>query len=628
MNQQTTSQEHQHGGLNRSINLATVPVELIVWITIAIVALGTSLIGRTNWPLSPEESVIARDAWAWLQGNDLSAAADSHPAIVQLTTFMFFLFGDTDFTARLVPLIGGIAMLGVLYWLRSWFGAVPAISIAAIWAISPVMSLSLVRLDGGLILAVTSLLAFVLTASMAMSPGRGRAIVLGIAFGTGITANPLGWIVVPLSMIASMILIRDVRFGGQALVTIASAIATIVVISSWWLTRVTAPVDFLSQSIGSLWNDHISSLGAVMQAPIITLMVDEPLLLLLSVIGVVVLAIRPDWQFSAHPAVLISCIAWALPMMTVGLIAAGKGPALYAATMFPLVVVAGLGLSLLIDGVRANLTGEHRPLLWAGIALALAVAIVRFADLLSLGPEGDTAGWLVNVLAVALLILVPLGYLIIRYTAGTGWAYVPIGLLTVVIIFGGIGFRTSVMLPDTSQDRPGDLLRAGNTSPGVGSLQHRLRTFSRDATTHIRDVRDPTGGHGLMIVVHRDLADPIAWYFRDFPNLAIVEDAGDVPAETAPDAAFLPQNYEEDWMEVFDQHEGRPYAFRHSEPAEIPASALNGLMLSAVNPAEFRNLFVYTIQRSNPALLEQDSMVLMLREDHAQPFWGTGSDGS
>jgi 4-amino-4-deoxy-L-arabinose transferase-like glycosyltransferase len=608
--------------LNRSLDLTRIPLEALGWIAVTVVALGISLIGRTNWPLSEAESAIARDAWALLQGNDLSAGADAHPAIVQLTAFAFFLFGDSDFTARLVPLLGGLGVIATLYWLRSWFGSLAAFSTAIVWAISPVMSLSLMRLDGGAILVLCMLMTFVLTISIPMDPDRPRAIILGIALGLGLTVHPLGWIVLPLTFFGAALLIRDVRLGGQILSTLTSFLLTVLVITTWFATRLTAPVDFLRESLSALVDSHLTGIGSAFQAPFVVLLTDEPALLVLVAAGLTILLTRPAWSISVHPAVFISCIAWAIPLFTVSVLLGIKGPALYTVGIFPLIVVAGLGLAMLLDGVRAAAQRNARPWLWGGTLLGLIIAIVRFTDSLAQGPEGDITGWIVNVSAVGVLILAPLGYLIVRLSADAGWLYAPVAVLLLVAIVGGIGLRTSLLLPDTSRDRPGELLRAGNTAPAVGGVEQRLRTYSRDATMHVQDVRDPTGGHGLMIVVQRDLADPVAWYFRDFPNLSIVEDPADIPADIAPDVGFIPANEQDGWSEVFQQHEAREYRFRYVDTGDIQYSVLNGLILSALNPGDYRNLFRFSIYRSNPEILEQESFTLLLRDDHSSIIWG------
>ncbi len=621
---QTSGHEaHKDAGvLNRRIDLTAIPAETIAWLVVATVAIGIRLIGRTNWPLSPDESAIARDAWALDQGIDLSSGADAHPAIVQLTAFLFFLFGDTDYVARLVPLIAGIGILVTLYWLRSWFGSIPALSIAVVWALSPVMTMSTMRLDGGMLLVLSSLLALLLTMTMHVDPDRRKGIILGVALAVGLTAHPLAWIVLPLTILPTMLLIRDFRLGGQLTVMLGAFLISLLVITSWLATRLSAVGMFFTESLSSLWSVHLSGFGEEWRPSLVVLLIDEPLTLTLSGIGLAVILTRADWNPSVHPAIYISCLAWAIPLLTAGILLGGSGPALYAVSIFPLVVVAGLGLAMLLDGLRARGWRSGHPALWGSVFLGLLIAIVRFADSLAQGPQGDLSGWIIGAAAIGILILVPLGYAIIRLSAGTGWTLLPAGLMVLVLIVAGLSLRTTLMLPDTGQDRPGEVLLAGGTSPAIGRIEHRIRTYSRDITA-MRDVRDPAGVHGLMIVIESELANPTAWYFRNFPNLLIVDGAGDLPEATAADVVFAPVDNTALWNSALEQHHSRQYSVRFAGPDAISSSTYHSLLLSAVNPLDYRNLFTFGVHRQTPELLDQEYMTMYLRDDHAAAIWGT-----
>jgi 4-amino-4-deoxy-L-arabinose transferase-like glycosyltransferase len=609
-------------GLDRRIDLTSVPLNTIAWIAVILVAIGIRLIGRTNWPLSDSESEIAREAWALLQGLDLSSTADAFPALVQLTALFFFLFGDTDYVARLVSLAAGVGILITLFWLRSWFGNLPALSIAIVWTLSPVMTISTLRLDGGTILVLSSLLTLVLIMTMHSEPDSRKALTLGIALAIGLTSHPLGWIILPLTVLPAMLLIRDFRLGGHILEVIASYVVTLALVTSWFGTRITSVPAFFGESLSMLWNDHIARLGGEWPLPLIVMLVDEPLPLLLVFVGLFFTFTSVDRNLSAQPAVFLSIVAWAIPLLTAGLLLAGKGPALYAVSLFPLIVAGGLGLSMLLETGFRQGWQEGRPALWAGVALGLLIAILRLAELLARGPDGELTGWMVNILALTLLIVVPLGYIAIRLATGTGWTLVPVTMLVLVAILGGLSLRTSLLLPAIGEDRPGEVLLAGSSTPAVGMLQQRLRTYSRDTTIYIQDVRDVTGGHGMITVVQNELADPFAWYFRDFPNLLVVAGPDDIPPGVEPDAMIVTAEQAEEWQASQGEHQSRSYAIRYADPENMTRSTYEGLLLAALNPLEFGNMFNFAVHRSSPGLIEREEMFLLLRNDHAEVIWG------
>jgi hypothetical protein len=607
--------------LTRTVDLASLPISFAAWLLIFAGAIGIRLIGRTTWPLSPGESAIARDAWALLQGNDLSSAADAHPALIQLSMFLMFLFGDTDYIARLLPLVASIGILGTLFWLRTWFGELPAISIAVLWGISPVMTMSALRLDGGILLVLASLLILSLTMTLTSKPDSMKAVVLGISIAVGLTVHPLGWLIVPLTLIPALALIRDVTFGGRVVSVVSSFVVTFLVVATWFGTRLTAPVDFLSESIATQFSDYLADFGSQWSLPLAVLLIDEPLLVPLTLVGIVVAVYVPKLAPPIHPAIVLSVAIWAVPIFVIGILVTGTGPERYAIMLFPLIVGGGLGLATLLDLAYQSNSNYSRPLLWAGIALALLVAVFRFAELLATGPEGSLTTWLLSAGALGFLILLPLAYVIVRLSAGTGWSLVPIGALLVVLIFGLIGVRTSLLLHDTSQDRPGEMLIAGSSTPAVGQLHRRLTTYSRDATSQLREVRDPTGGHALMVVIQDEVADPFAWYFRDFPNLLIVGDETAVTEDAPPDVVFASADRAEEWADRFPDHVTRTYHYRKS--VANSDAVTSQLAVAALNPLEYANVFNFMIYRDNPGLIDHEDMVLLLRADHADVLWGS-----
>jgi 4-amino-4-deoxy-L-arabinose transferase-like glycosyltransferase len=624
--QEHVTKEHaesvSESGLDRRIDLTSIPLNTIAWFVVIVLATSIHLIGRTHWPLSASESEIARDAWALLQGSDLSSTADAFPAIIQITALFFFLFGDTDYVARLVPLTAGVGILITLFWLRSWFGNLPALSIAIVWTLSPVMAISTLRLDGGTFLVLSSLLTLGLIMRMHREPDSRKALTLGVALAIGLTSHPLGWIVLPLTVLPAMLLIRDFRLGGHVIEVITSFVVTLVLVTSWFGAKIASIPAFFDESFSALWNDHVARIGGEWPLSLIVMLVDEPLPLLLVVVGLFFVFASGDRSLSAHPAVFLSVIAWILSLLTAGVLLAGKGPALYAVSLFPLIVAGGLGLSMVLETVFRKGWQGGRPALWTGVALGLLIAILRLAELLAMGPDGELTGWMVNILALTLLIVVPLGYIAIRLATGTGWSLVPVSVLVLVAILGGLGLRTSLLLPVTGDDRPGEVLLAGSSTPAVGMLQQRLRTYSRDATTYIQDVRDVTGGHGLMIVIQNELADPFAWYFRDFPNLLVVAGPDDIPPGVEPDAIIVTVEQADEWQAAHGEHQARNYAIQYADPENMTRSTYEGLLLAALNPLEFGNIFNFAVHRSNPGLLEREEMVLLLRNDHAEVIWG------
>ena len=615
-------QQDNQSLLERPVDLTSIPAHALGWTALLVVAAGVMLIGRGNWPLSPEESSIARESWALLRGNDLSAIADVHPVTVQLTSLVFLLFGDSDYTARFVPLLAGLGAILALYWSRHWFGNLPALAIAIIWTISPVMTLSGNRLDGGALLTLSMLITLVAVFSLVGNPQRGRAIALGVAFAIGLTAHPLGWIFLPITLLVSMFLVRNVRLGGQWPAALLAAGASLLLIASWVGTRPAGIIGFPRESINELWNSHLSGFGSEWSLALLVIVIEAPLALLLMIAGIVVLVVRPPWADSVHPAIVAGTLTWSIPVVTAGIFLAGSGPALYAATTLPLVMLGGLALAMLIGGIQSFDQSPGAAAVWILVCALFLIATVRFGDEIVRGPGSDPLAWLLSATVLGLLILLPLGYAVIRLTIGQRWRVVPLGVLAVAVALGAMEVRTSLLLPSTSTDRPGELLIAGSTTLSVKHLTSRLRIYSRDATVYTQDVRDPVGGRGLIIVIDREISDPWAWYFRDFPNLTVLEDLADLPGNQQVDVMITRSPNNDAFQNVLDRHVVRTYPRRYRAPNQIDSATRRDLLVSATNPLEFRSMTEFVLYRRAPRLIEIEHVDVYLHENHAVRLWG------
>ena len=76
--------------------------------------------------------------WPWVFGTDFFHSAWMHgPFQVELTAFIFRIFGDSEVTARLGYVLFGTALVSLPYFLRNYLGRSGAIFAAAMLALSP-----------------------------------------------------------------------------------------------------------------------------------------------------------------------------------------------------------------------------------------------------------------------------------------------------------------------------------------------------------------------------------------------------------------------------------------------------------------------------------------------------------
>lgn len=88
--------------------------------------------------LSHDETVHAQWSWHLYQGNGYSHHPLSHgPFLYHSTALIFYLLGDNEFTARLVPAIMGIILVALPFALRRWLSRSGALVASLLFLISP-----------------------------------------------------------------------------------------------------------------------------------------------------------------------------------------------------------------------------------------------------------------------------------------------------------------------------------------------------------------------------------------------------------------------------------------------------------------------------------------------------------
>jgi len=88
--------------------------------------------------MSHDEMIHSLWSWYLYQGQGYSHHPLSHgPFLYHATALVYSMFGDSDFTARLVPALMGVALVGLPYAFRRWLGRTGALAAAFLFLISP-----------------------------------------------------------------------------------------------------------------------------------------------------------------------------------------------------------------------------------------------------------------------------------------------------------------------------------------------------------------------------------------------------------------------------------------------------------------------------------------------------------
>lgn len=608
--------------LDRRVDLTRIDREALLWTGLLGLALLVRLVGLTNYPLSPAEAQLASDGLALVRGDALSSAGQAQPLPALAAALALFLFGTSDAVIRLVPLLAGLATLLLIARLRIWLGPGTALAAGLLAALSPALVATSTRLDGGSLLLLAIAATLVTAARFERQPGAGAAVMLGVSAALLPLAHPLGWLVL------AALALWGLWHSGPALLRhafplVGSALGTILLASTALLSRPGGVLGFLEGSLSILAREH---LGAPLEGwPLVLalLATDElpaTLLALAALAGALGLRIRSGEPLSQP---LASLAGWTGLALLAALLLGDKEPALYGLLALPLALLGGVGLHAALAAVDWRAARSPWDLGVTGAAAALLLALLSLLGRLLGRPGGQAATWLAGLLALLLIIL--------GLAALTSWLWRQAArpetlLLTIPLaLLLALGLRSSLLLNMTNTARPGELLTAEATSPGVRLLAERITRLSRDVTTFQADVRDPTGGHGLVIAIDPALEQPFRWYFRDFPNVQVVPLATAGPLEPAPDVIIAPAGLEPALAATYPDAVFRAYPLRTDMPEALANPDWQAILSAPVDPWAVKRYLAYLIDRQVAAPPAPESFALGLRADLAERLYGPGA---
>ncbi len=120
------------------LSLFTLNWEILFYLILFTAAVITRFYDLGARVMSHDESLHTLYSWNLYAGKGYQHDPLMHgPSLFHITALMYFLFGDSDFTARLGPAIFGVAMVILPYWFRPWLGRVGALAAAFMILISP-----------------------------------------------------------------------------------------------------------------------------------------------------------------------------------------------------------------------------------------------------------------------------------------------------------------------------------------------------------------------------------------------------------------------------------------------------------------------------------------------------------
>jgi DNA-binding beta-propeller fold protein YncE len=285
--------------------------------------------------------------------------------------------------------------------------------------------------------------------------------------------------------------------------------------------------------------------------------------------------------------------------------------------VLPLVLLGGCGLGETI--ARVDPFGSMNARGWGFVALGLGTVISFFAIVVLAGRIGDRADarqdW-IDFLFVLVVIFLPFlgGSIAVarsdRAITGEsrvgGWS-----LLLVAILLTFVTFRAATELSFANTASSQELLAQETSTNVVLPLINGLHRLSLDNTRLEGTIQDPTGGHGLTIAIERQVEQPFAWYFREFPSVTITSEGQ--AAATGADIVIAAQ----DTGFVSAGYGAQPYAVINRVPGVYTAPSMGDILSGIFNPSNWRDTLDYLLYRDLEVPAAPQGIVIGLAGDLA-----------
>lgn len=187
--------------------------EHLLYILILFVSLGLRFAALGRVPLNDREATLALQSLAISQGAMTNLSGE--PGYLTLTSFLFFIFGTSEFWARFWPALMGSVVVVIPYLYRGMIGKRISLALAFFLAIDPVL-IAASRTSGGGMIAMAGILAgmgFWLANKKALS-----GICFGLAVMGGVDLWP-GTLVIGLAFITSIWIINPRKKDQQVNIT-------------------------------------------------------------------------------------------------------------------------------------------------------------------------------------------------------------------------------------------------------------------------------------------------------------------------------------------------------------------------------------------------------------------------
>jgi uncharacterized protein (TIGR03663 family) len=562
-------------------------VERVLWSAVMLVAALVRALNLAYFPLNDAEAQLAQAAYMLAHGQS-DAALRGSPFLVGSNALVFWLFGEFDLTARLVPALVGVLMAALTYRLRDELGRWGALIAGGLFAISATF-VYYSRMVNGDLVAVTASYAALIFLWEFIRKQEGVALIrAGIAFALALTSGQTTYTIllcvvsfaalvavlratkqVAVPEIESLLMVlrhsplatRHIalaaRNGGIAFILVCLTSATAALFNPLGLQ---GAVDLFTGWLGQ-WA------GANNQAPsyFLQLFFSYELLPLVFGLGGMLYGLARGERFANFAA------WWAIVALTWHTLAPVKSASTLLVVLTPLILMAGQVIGRLLTELARNFALANEGLF---IALGLLTCGIFGLNLSNYAQTGERNYIIVMTIAVGMLVLI--GVMVGGFTAfitsdapsptgksnSDAFSVNPLwqGVARAIQVWGVIALaglsvlavRASINLSFAQADDPRELMVESPTTLEARELRPMLEDLSN------RREGDP---HIIPIAAEVNIGPALRWYLRDFK----VRYFNDVPNTATEPLVIVPAQGKQPG---FNNYASQKVRWRWQKPSE------------------------------------------------------------
>ncbi|MBA2451909.1 MAG: hypothetical protein H0V47_01970, partial [Chloroflexia bacterium] len=354
--------------------------------------------------------------------------------------------------------------------------------------------------------------------------------------------------------------------------------------------------------------------------PLFNLIVNEPILIVLAVVGLVA---------SSQRALARALGLWTLSALVIVSLLGNTGIAGHGLVVLPLALLAGVGAAYLVHQIPWNLVRTGPAALYVLAFLVLFFALTSLIGLVT--PDNGLAGaaWILRFLLIAIVVVLPLAVGISYLGARLTGHRMMLVLTTMLLLLSVVTIRSTVLAASERPGAPMEPLAQGAVTVSVPATIERVERISRDLTRNndttqdppviYRTPQDPTGGHGLRIAIDQEVSQPLLWYFRDYPNVTLFVPGVDVLDDDVQ-VAFLDGGANAE--EVTPGLVGESYLFSHDSPDVYGSPDWGDLFSKLFSISDWRTFWSFLIDRTEAVPENERMFQLMVTPQIGERLFG------